>query len=73
MDNGFPFVRDCLKSQMGTGSRNRGINFYAAKVLNAVPIWLIMRERTKATLDFVLKVWYDCGTRQRAKEKVLGF
>ena len=73
MDNGFPFVRDCLKSQMGTGSRNRGINFYAAKVLDAVPIWLIMRERTKANLDFVLKVWYDCGTRQRAKEKVLDF
>ena len=73
MDNGFPFVRNCLKGQMGTGSRNRGINFYAAKVLDAVPIWLIMRERTKATLDFVLKVWYDCGAQQEVKEKALSF
>ena len=24
-------------------------------------------------IDFFLKVWYDCGTRQKAKEKVLNF
>ena len=24
-------------------------------------------------IDFFLKVWYDCGTRKKAKEKVLNF